>query len=103
MTTSKSKGSQRRDWSAKDLKLMERLYLKDRMSYLSIAKAIGNVTIVDHLSRRLAYVEGSQNSTLESEFFVNPTGKDSAILRWEIAEPMEVGQSAQVTFKCRVR
>ena len=66
-------------------------------------KAIGNVTIVDHLSRRLAYVEGSQNSTLESEFFVNPTGKDSAILRWEIAEPMEVGQSAQVTFKCRVR
>lgn len=66
-------------------------------------KAIGNVTIVDHLSRRLAYVEDSQNCTVESEFFVNPTGKDSAILRWEIIEPMNVGQSAQVTFKCRVR
>ncbi len=66
-------------------------------------KAIGNVTIVDHLSRRLAYVDASQNCTVESEFFVNPTGKDSAILRWEITEPMNVGQSAQVTFKCRVR
>ncbi len=66
-------------------------------------EAIGNVTIVDHLSRRLAYVTDSQNSTVESEFFVNPTGKDSAILRWEITNPMEVGESAAITFKCRVR
>ena len=66
-------------------------------------KAIGNVTIVDHLSRRLAYLEDSQNCTVDAEFFVNPTGKDSAILRWEATEPLEVGDSAAITFKCRVR
>ncbi|MEC9096901.1 MAG: DUF11 domain-containing protein [Planctomycetota bacterium] len=66
-------------------------------------KAIGNVTIVDHLSRRLAYVEDSQNATVKSEFFVNPTGKDSVILRWEILDPMDVGETAAITFKCRVR
>lgn len=66
-------------------------------------RAIGNVTIVDHLSRRLAYVDDSQNCTVESDFFVNPTGKDSAILRWEIVDPLEVGESAAITFKCRVR
>ena len=66
-------------------------------------KAIGNVTIVDHLSRRLAYLDDSQSCTVDTEFFVNPTGKDSAILRWEVAKPLEVGDSAAITFKCRVR
>ncbi|MBA62215.1 MAG: hypothetical protein CMJ76_07600 [Planctomycetaceae bacterium] len=66
-------------------------------------EVIGNVTIVDHLSRRLAYVEESQNCTVESEFFLNPTGKESVILRWEVVEPMQVGETAAITFKCRVR
>ena len=64
---------------------------------------VGNVTIVDHLSRRLVYLEDSQKSEADSEFSTTETNRESQIMRWEITAPLEVGQSGKITFRCRVR
>ncbi len=64
---------------------------------------IGNVTILDNLTTRLEYVEGSQSSTLEAGFFVEQNEAQSLALRWEVIEPLEPGQGGVITFKCRVR
>ena len=74
MTTSSLKRSTRRNWSAKDLKLMERLYLKDRMSYLSIAKAIGNVTKTQ-VTRKVVAMGWPKLRRLTSNS-LNEAGKD---------------------------
>ena len=64
---------------------------------------VSNVTIVDHLSRRLVYIEDSQSCDVAGKFFANDTLKESLILRWEITEPLAVGESGSITFRCRVR
>lgn len=64
---------------------------------------IGNVTILDNLTTRLEYVEGSQSSTLEAGFFVEQNEAQSLALRWEVIEPLEPGAGGVITFKCRVR
>jgi len=66
-------------------------------------QTIGNVTIVDSLSRRLAYVDGSQQCSLKNEFFTQPNEGESLTLRWEITEPMQVGDGGTIRFQCRVR
>jgi uncharacterized repeat protein (TIGR01451 family) len=63
---------------------------------------IGNVTIVDHLTTRLEYVEGSQQTTVKSNFVVTPT-IDSTILRWEICEPLKVNEGGLIRFRAKVR
>ena len=64
---------------------------------------VGNVTIIDHLTTRLEYVEGSAQSDRGSEFFATADQADSLILRWEISDPLEPGQGGILRFKCRVR
>jgi uncharacterized repeat protein (TIGR01451 family) len=66
-------------------------------------KPIGNVTIVDNLTTRLEYVDGSATSSLASEFFTEPNEAGSLALRWEIADPLDPGHGGHVTFRCRVR
>ncbi|QDU27463.1 hypothetical protein ETAA8_25510 [Anatilimnocola aggregata] len=63
---------------------------------------IGNVTIIDHLTPRLEYVAKSQSCTVGAEFKMqeNP---DTLVLRWEVTEPLEVGQGGLIRFRCRVR
>ncbi len=63
---------------------------------------VGNVTIIDHLTPRLEYVKDSQSSTVAAEFKTqeNP---DTLVLRWEIKDPLEVGQGGLIRFRCRVR
>jgi uncharacterized repeat protein (TIGR01451 family) len=63
---------------------------------------IGNVTVIDHLTPRLEYVAQSQSSTVPAEFKMqeNP---DTLVLRWEITDPLEVGQGGLIRFRCRVR
>jgi uncharacterized repeat protein (TIGR01451 family) len=63
---------------------------------------IGNVTIIDHLTPRLAYVPESQSSSLGAEFKIQEN-TDTLVLRWEITEPMEVGQGGLIRFRCKVR
>ena len=66
-------------------------------------REIGNVTIVDNLTTRLEFVEGSDKSTVEADFSTSTNGRGSLILRWEIRDPVEPGKGGVLTFKCRVR
>lgn len=66
-------------------------------------QVIGNVTVIDDLSRRLEYIEDSQECSLKADFFTQPNEGESLILRWEITDPMKVGDGGVVRFKCRVR
>ena len=67
------------------------------------ARKIGNVTLMDNLTRRLEYVEGSSECTLKSEFKSEVNKSDSLALRWEITEPIEPGTGGVIRFRCRVR
>ncbi len=66
-------------------------------------QTIGNVTVIDNLTTRLEYVEDSQSSSLQANFSTADNDGASLTLRWEINEPMKVGQSGVIRFKCRVR
>lgn len=66
-------------------------------------QTIGNVTIVDSLTTRLEYVEGSAQSSVKANFSVTPNEAESLVLRWEITEPLKPGDGGLVRFKCRVR
>jgi uncharacterized repeat protein (TIGR01451 family) len=64
---------------------------------------VGNVTIIDNLTTRLEYIEDSQSCSLESTFLTYVNDGDSLVLRWEIIEPIKVGEGGVIRFKCRVR
>jgi hypothetical protein len=64
---------------------------------------IGNVTVIDNLTMRLEYVPDSQQCSLEAEFVEEENAVESLTLRWEIAEPLKVGEGGIIRFRCRVR
>jgi uncharacterized repeat protein (TIGR01451 family) len=64
---------------------------------------VGNVTIIDNLTTRLEYVEGSQECSHEAVFQADLNEGETAILRWEIKDPMRVLEGGIIRFKCRVR
>ena len=64
---------------------------------------IGNVTIIDNLTRRLEYVPNSAQSTLKADFINKPNEANSLMLRWEIIDPVEPHSGGVIRFKCRVR
>lgn len=66
-------------------------------------ETIGNVTLIDSLTTRLEYVPDSAQSSLEADFFADPNEAGSASLRWEIRDPLPVGEGGVVRFRCRVR
>ena len=66
-------------------------------------RRIGNVTLMDNLTRRLEYIDGSSECTLKSEFKTEVNEVQSLALRWEITEPVEPGTGGVIRFRCRVR
>lgn len=64
---------------------------------------IGNVTIVDNLTTRLEYVPDSQSSSREAEFVTKVNEGGSLLLRWEIKDPLPIGEGGTIRFRCRVR
>lgn len=62
-----------------------------------------NITILDSLTARLEFLPGTAKSSVPAKFFVEPNEVGSFILRWEITEPMKVGDFGVVVFQCRVR
>jgi len=67
-------------------------------------QVVGNVTVVDHLTSRLEYVEESQQASLKADFFIQESVQEgTTVLRWEIIDPLAIGKSGEVTFTCRVR
>lgn len=67
------------------------------------SEAIGNVTIVDNLSSRLAYIPDTAEASVKADFSTHENGAGSLVLRWEIKEPLEAGDGGLLQFKVRVR
>jgi uncharacterized repeat protein (TIGR01451 family) len=66
-------------------------------------REIGNVTILDSLTTRLEYIEGSQKCSLAADFDSRANDGSSLKLRWQIREPLKLGQGGVIQFRCRVR
>ena len=66
-------------------------------------QTIGNVTILDSLTTRLEYEPNSQSCSLKADFFTVDNEGGSQVLRWEIIEPLKVGEGGVVRFRCKVR
>jgi uncharacterized repeat protein (TIGR01451 family) len=64
---------------------------------------VSNVTIIDSLTTRLEYVEGSQSSSREAKFDTQENAGESLVLRWALTEPLQVNEGGIVRFQCRVR
>lgn len=64
---------------------------------------IGNVTIIDSLTPRLEYVDGSAECSLEGNFSSERNEGESLVLRWEITEPVKPGEGGIIRFRCRLR
>ena len=62
-----------------------------------------DVTVLDNLTPRLAFVEGSAESDLPGRVEVTPNGEGSDIVRFVLTEPLEAGDRGSVTFQTRVR
>ncbi|MDO4558443.1 MAG: hypothetical protein Q4C47_05720, partial [Planctomycetia bacterium] len=72
--------------------------------YDNIGEApIAKVRIVDSLSPRLEYVDGSAESELASQFRVAPNERGSVILEWELDQPLLPGEGGIVRFTTQVR
>jgi uncharacterized repeat protein (TIGR01451 family) len=66
-------------------------------------KPITNIAVNDSLTARLEYVAGSARTDRDALFTLTPNEAGSAMLRWEITQPLPPGQSGTVTFQVRVR
>jgi uncharacterized repeat protein (TIGR01451 family) len=63
---------------------------------------VGNVTIVDNLTARLEYVEGSQSCSLKADFMTEENPGESLVLRWAVIDPLKVNEGGIIRFQCRV-
>jgi uncharacterized repeat protein (TIGR01451 family) len=66
-------------------------------------QTVGNVTIMDNLTTRLEYVDGSVQSSVAADFFTEENNAQSLVLRFEVVEPVKVGQGGVIRFQARVR
>ena len=66
-------------------------------------EVIGNVTVVDNLTTRLEYVPQSAQCSVPAQFSTQPNEADSLAVRWEITDPLPVGEGGIIRFRCRVR
>lgn len=64
---------------------------------------LGNAVIVDSLSPRLSYVDGSQHCSVEADFSIEPNDVGSSLLRWSVKSPIEGQQGGVISFDCLVR
>jgi len=64
---------------------------------------VSNVTIIDSLTTRLEYVDGSQSSSREAKFDTQENAGESLVLRWALTDPLKVNEGGIVRFQCRVR
>ena len=70
---------------------------------LKLKRLGADVTIVDSLTTRLEYVPDSAQCSVPAKFMTQENDGESLVLRWEIAEPLQVGDGGLIRFKCRVR
>ena len=66
-------------------------------------RPLTDVAVVDSLSGRLEYVEGSSKTDREAVFTVRDNEAGSSLLRWEISGTLQPGESGRIQFQVRVR
>ncbi|MFP6573584.1 MAG: hypothetical protein VB912_00440, partial [Pirellulaceae bacterium] len=66
-------------------------------------QTIGNVTVLNNLTPRLEYIPESQSCSVNGNFMTQKNDGRSLLLRWEITDPLKVGEGGIIRFKCRVR
>jgi uncharacterized repeat protein (TIGR01451 family) len=66
-------------------------------------QVIGNVTIIDNLTTRLEYLPNTAECSLDARFVTEENDGESLVLRWEILDPLPVGQGGIIRFRCLVR
>lgn len=71
----------------------------DNMGLQSISK----IVIVDNLTPRLEFIEGSGRATHPVEFSAEPNPGGSHTLRWEFQSPLQTDEGGSISFRCRVR
>jgi uncharacterized repeat protein (TIGR01451 family) len=64
---------------------------------------VKHVEIADSLVARLEYVEDSQTCDREASFETKTNIAGALQLKWKLAKPLAVGETARIEFKCRVR
>jgi len=62
-------------------------------------RELTSVRILDHLSPRLEYVEGTVISELKGKLTVEPNDYGGQILQFELGEPLLGGASGEITFQ----
>lgn len=62
-----------------------------------------NVVIMDSLTTRLEYIEGSQTCTKGAKFSVERNDAESLRLRWELTDELAIGEGGVIHFRCKVR
>lgn len=63
---------------------------------------VEEVVVVDHLTPRLEYVDGSWNEQ-EIGFAALEQPEGSTILRWRLRQPVDTGEKGEIRFRARVR
>lgn len=63
---------------------------------------VSDVVIMDNLTVRLSYIEGTETSDRAGEFETEDNGSGSLILRWKLEKPLAGGEGGVVTFQSRV-
>jgi uncharacterized repeat protein (TIGR01451 family) len=72
-------------------------------------QTLSNVTIIDNLAPRLEFVEGSQQSSVETQFSTQVNEGESLVLKWQVVDPLQPGKDGKpgdggiVRFRCIVR
>jgi uncharacterized repeat protein (TIGR01451 family) len=66
-------------------------------------QVVGCVTVLDSLSTRLEYVEGSAQCSRKAKFSAVPNEGGSQELRCDISEPLKPGEGGVIRFRCIVR
>ena len=66
-------------------------------------KPIQNVVLLDNLSPRLEYIEGSEHGSVATKFTAEPNEVGSQVLRWQLEKPLAAGEGGAISFDCLVR
>ncbi|MEZ6064270.1 MAG: hypothetical protein R3B90_00850 [Planctomycetaceae bacterium] len=66
-------------------------------------RELRGIRIIDNLTPRLQYVEGSSQSNFTGPPAVTPNGEGSSILAWILDQPLVGESGGTITFRCRVR
>ena len=66
-------------------------------------RPVSEVRIMDHLTPRLEYVPGSALSELDGQLDLTDEDDGTQVLTFELTEPLEGGQTGEITFRVLVR